>query len=410
VLRRATAVASPQGWLLVGVVYLTALLLNSRRVWHFGPDSRFYLAWAYHYGGLSEADAGRVTYEYLNQFSWFTPYCYYACDTSDPTLSYDWLYRGPEGGLVAPRVLYPLLSAPFVRLFGPIGMLVVPLVAYTACVIMVMVLANRYVGRQWSALAGLAIIVPISVTALGMYAYTEALAMAFCLACVLTLPLRRASRPVDVLLFGAFLTLFGFTRQFHPIVVAGVGAAWLAAAVTERRLRNQWFPFLGVGVGLSFVIAYLQSLIGPGYSVFAWFLEVSGAQTVGGIPAALPAVIRTIVVGEVFTAGRDFGLVVVAVLATLGLVRRWRERLSHFTFGLLAGTAVVQVLNTTPSQNRYWAMAIPVLAVVATIFIADLFTGPVQRVPQARPAIAEPAIGEKAARVRAEVEAGSTPG
>jgi hypothetical protein len=121
-------------------------------------------------------------------------------------------------------------------------------------------------------------------------------------------------------------------------------------------------------------------------------------------------VIRTIVVGEVFTAGRDFGLVVVAVLATLGLVRRWRERLSHFTFGLLAGTAVVQVLNTTPSQNRYWAMAIPVLAVVATIFIADLFTGPVQRVPQARPAIAEPAIGEKAARVRAEVEAGSTPG
>jgi hypothetical protein len=29
-------------------------------------------------------------------------------------------------------VLYPLLSAPFVRLFGPIGMLVVPLLAYTA--------------------------------------------------------------------------------------------------------------------------------------------------------------------------------------------------------------------------------------------------------------------------------------
>jgi hypothetical protein len=50
-------------------------------------------------------------------------------------------------------------------------------------------------------------------------------------------------------------------------------------------------------------------------------------------------------------------------------------------------------------------MAIPVLAVVATIFIADLFTGPAPRVPRARPAVAEPAT-----TVRAEVEAGSTPG
>ena len=40
--------------------------------WHFGPDSRFYLAWAYHYGGLSEHDAGKRSYDFLNTFQWFS--------------------------------------------------------------------------------------------------------------------------------------------------------------------------------------------------------------------------------------------------------------------------------------------------------------------------------------------------
>jgi hypothetical protein len=113
---------------------------------------------------------------------------------------------------------------------------------------------------------------------------------------------------------------------------------------------------------------------------------MSGAGTVAGIPGALPGVIRTIVAGEVFTAGRDFALVVVAVLAVLGLGWRWRERLSHFTIGMMLGTAVVQVLNTTASQNRYWAMTIPVLAVLATIFVADLFTP-----APSRPTVSAPA-------------------
>ena len=390
---RARAVATPRGWFLVGLVYLTAMLLNTRRVWHFGPDSRFYLAWAYHYGGLSEQDAGRLTYEYLNGFAWFGPYCYYACDTSDPSLSYGWLFRGEEGGMVAPRVLYPLLSAPFVRLWGPTGMLVVPLLAYTAVVVMVMVLASRYMGPRWSPLAGLAIVMPISITAFGLYAYTEALAMALCLACVLTLPLRRTTGRRDVILFAVFLVLFAFTKQFHPIVVAGVGAAWLGAALEERRVRNAWLPFLATGVVLTSVVAYVQSFMSTGYSVFAWFLEASGAHTVAGIPGALPGVLRTVVVGEVFTAGRDFGLVVMSVLAACGLVWRFRDRLSQFTLGLIGGTIVVQSLNTTPSQNRYWVMTIAVLAVVATVFVADLFTRPA-RAPAARQpepeAVAEP--------------------
>ncbi len=195
----------------------------------------------------------------------------------------------------------------------------------------------------------------------------------------------RDRRPARLLLFSVFLVLFAFTRQFHPIVVAGIGVAWLGAAISERRLRNEWLPFLGLGVALTLAVACIQSIMGPGYSVFAWFLQASGAQTVSGIPAVLPGVIRTVVVGEIFTAGRDFALVVVVVFAILGMCLRIRDRFTHFALGLLAGTALVQMLNTTASQNRYWATALPVLAVLATIFLVDTQAPRASLIRQAQP-------------------------
>src|SRR5262249_16806713 len=155
-------------------------------------------------------------------------YCYYACDTSDPSITYNWLFHGEEGGLYAQRILYPLLSAPFVRLFGPYGMLVVPFVAYTACVVMTVLLANRIAGRRWAVLGGIGVLLPISIALFSLYAYSEAPAMALLVACVLALPVGRtgASRPRHWIAFGVLLTLFAFTRQFHNALALGVILAW----------------------------------------------------------------------------------------------------------------------------------------------------------------------------------------
>src|SRR5262245_28119320 len=211
----ASGIAPLRAWALLGGVYLAAMGVSAAR-WHYGPDTRFYLAWAYHYGGLSEMAAGRRSYEFLNGFDWFAPFCWGACDTSDPAITYDWLYRGPEGGLFAQRILYPLLSAPFVRLFGPPGMLVITALAFTAYVVMVVVLANRVIGRAWAVPAGIAAILPIRVSNMALYAHPEALATALLLGCVLLLPLPRvvgASRqppatPRRLVLFALLLVLF----------------------------------------------------------------------------------------------------------------------------------------------------------------------------------------------------------
>lgn len=386
-LRRAATVAPLKGWALLGGVYLTAMVLNVWRVWHFGPDSRFYLAWAYRFGGLSEAEAGKRSYDFFNQFDWFAPFCWNACSTVDPNITYSWLFRGEEGGLFAQRILYPLLSAPFARLFGPVGMLVVPAIAYTACVIMVVIVASRLFGPRWAVLAGMATVVPISITAFGLYAYTEALAMAILMACVIMLPLRhrndsgRTSRPNrrDLIIFGGLLVLFAFTRQFHPVLVLGIACAWLGVALGRREgtgrrsWRNEWAPFVLVGVGVTVAVGIIQTLLAPGYGVVKPFLEVSGAGTIGGIPGVLPAVIGRIVAGEVDTGGRDFGLVLVAVLGAAGLVRLWRTELAKLTAGVLVGTFGLELITALPSNNRYWALSVPLLALLATGLVASIF-------------------------------------
>jgi hypothetical protein len=381
-LRRALIVAPLKGWALLGGVYLTAMLLNIWRVWHFGPDTRFYLAWAYRFGGLSEVEAGKRSYDFFNQFDWFAPFCWNACNTADPNITYSWLFRGEEGGLFAQRILYPLLSAPFARLFGPVGMLVVPVISYTACVLLVVVLASRLFGPRWAVLAGLATIVPISITAFGLYAYTEALAMALMMACVVMLPLGHTRRPVrrDLIVFGGLLVLFAFTRQFHMVLVLGIACAWLGVALRgrdgagRRSWRNEWLPFVGVGVGVTIVVGVIQTLLAPGYGVVKPFLEVSGAGTIGGIPGVLPTVIGRIVSGEVDTGGRDFGLVLVALLGVVGLVRLFPTPLATLTAGVLVGTFGLELITALPSNNRYWALSVPLLALLTTGLLASIFT------------------------------------
>src|SRR5688500_12168361 len=104
------------------------MTINAKGLWHWGPDTRYYLAMTYRYSGPSEHEAGVRTYEYLGRFAWFKDYCYFACVPRAADASFGHLFHGEAGGMVAGRVLYPLLSVPFVWLFGPQGMLVVPFV------------------------------------------------------------------------------------------------------------------------------------------------------------------------------------------------------------------------------------------------------------------------------------------
>lgn len=398
--RRAVATVPATGWLFAGALYVLTVALTALRYRQWGPDARYYLGWAYRYGGLSDAEAGRRTYEFLGSFSWFAPFCHGACGPDAPVSAYDQLFYGNTGGLVAPRVLYPLLSAPFVRLFGPQGMLVVPVVAYAVCVVLVMVLASRLVGPRWAVLAAAGVLLPVTVSRWSTYTYTEALAMALFMACVVVLPLTRRATRRDLVWFGIFLLLFAFTRQFHPIVVAGVAFAWLGTAVFGRRLVNPWLPFLGVAVGVTLLTGWLQALMAPQYSIVDSFLKHSGAGTLAGAPAGVARVAWRIVRAEVWFAGNDYPLVLVCLLAVVGIAWRYRSTLSQLALGTLLGTFLLHLLNTEPSNFRYYSIVFPVLAVLATAVVAQLFGSATP------PAFAAPGTTAGPASVRLSQRAG----
>jgi hypothetical protein len=88
----------------------------------------------------------------------------------------------------------------------------------------------------------------------------------------------------------------------------------------------------------------------------------------------LPSVIGRIITGEIYLAGRDFGLVVLAILGAIGLATQFRTQLAQLTAGMLVGTFGLVLVTTLPSQNRYWALSVPLLALLATGFLKSVFS------------------------------------
>lgn len=402
-LRRAGSVAPPGGWLMVGLAFALMVGHTLDRLRQWGPDSRYYLAWAYRYGGLSEREASARAYEFLGSYDWFRVFCVNnGCWPTEPGAASTFLFHGLTGDLVAPRVLYPLLSAPFVRLFGPQGMLAVSLLAYAGVIVLVMVLASRLLGPRWAVLAGMAIVLPVSVSRWATYAYTESLSMLVCLASIAVLPIGRRARRRDVVLFGGLLILFALTRQFHLVVAAGVAAAWLAAAISGRRLRNEWLPFLAVAIGVVVVGTALMAVAAPQYSAVDWFLRYSGAGTLAGVPATVPHVVWRIVRADLDFIRIDLVLMLLLGLALLGVILRIRSALAHVTIGAVLGTLLLNVLNTQPSFFRYYALVMPLLAVLAAAAVADLvrWRAPAQAVPRPVAPPERPAVDSLAVRAR----------
>jgi hypothetical protein len=85
-------------------------------------------------------------------------------------------------------------------------------------------------------------------------------------------------------------------------------------------------------------------------------------------------VIGRIVAGEIYVAGRDFALVVLAILGAIGLATQFRTQLAQLTAGMSVGIFALTLVTALPSQNRYWTLAVPLLALLATGFLKSLFS------------------------------------
>ncbi len=382
-----TTALPPTGWLLLLVLFLACgwATIVTRTQWV--SDSRLYLAYTYWYLGHSQQESFALTKHLLENMDGVGP-CGF-CWSSAPRYAF---FHGPYGAVVGPRALYPLLSVPFVGLFGYWGMLVVPVITFAATVVLLVVFVSRLYGPRWALAAGVVLILSTTIERWSLMAMTEAPAMLFTTAMLFVLPLGRRTGRRDLVWFVVLLELALFTRQFAAIIPVAICLVWFVVWLRDRRFVNPWFSFaLASGIaGIATLV--IQSNVAvwvfganAGYSYKEHFFHnVKYFPGYGGGKLSLPHTLWR--VAKVM-AEQDFGylrgdVLVLAVLgvALVGAVWRFRSEVSALAVGMFVATYALNFVIVLPTYFRYASPQYGYFLLAAIALLADVF-GPRRRRP-----------------------------
>lgn len=342
-------------WLVVTVAFGVSYLAAIRYRTVFTPDSAYYVGMSLWFGGMSQEDAWRAATEIPYSFGWHP---------ATQEQMFGW-------GLVAPRVVLPLLGVPFTAAFGVFGLAVVTGIAMAALVgVLTWTLRARF-----GVVAALVPVILVTTSYLLMYfgvaMLTESLT-ALWTALIMVAVWRyqdRGSRRALVMA-GVLTVVLAFTRQATFVVAGAVVVAWLAALVLRQDHRKWLGPALVVG-GTALVTQVLQMVLFPGFSQAGQFMKATGTDSLADAIRATPRLAWRILRDDLNTfIAADRPLLTLIALATVGALLAWRKSSAHLLVGALIGIALYNYTNGTSSQFRY-AMPGLVFFVVAA---AELIT------------------------------------
>lgn len=354
------SVAPIRLWVALGGVFGLMTFISWRESDGFVPDSRYYVARAYHFAGSSQDEAAAIVKVFTDQRGW---------SPLDATTLFTW-------DLVEPRIVYPLLSAPFVWLFGVRGMYVIPVLSMAFLILGMFAFASRRYGARAAFLSCLLVSVSFYMMWFGTAMLTEGLSAALGAAILMTTPLHAERGRRALILCGVLIVALAFTRQAAVLPAGGIAGAWIGSVIAERRLRTPWAPFAAVSVGLAVGVQLLQSWIWPSFSVFTYYKQKTGTTELGEAVNAAPDVLWNIIVSDYNNyVDRDRPLLILLALALVASVALIKRAESHLFLGALGAAIVLNTLNTVPTGFRY---AMPILAfvmVVVAAFIGDRWPG-----------------------------------
>lgn len=324
-----------------GIVVLTfavGYLAVARTRPLFQPDARYYLAMSFWFSGDSQEAAHARLTDYLAPIGMEVP--------SEEQL-FGW-------GLVQPRVVLPALAAPFVKLFGPDGMLIVTGAAALALTI----LLTWLLARRFGYLPAVATMVLVSASPLIVWfnvaMLTESLSALWgALAVLLAWWYRR--RPGWKLVAGLVLVtlISAFTRQATFIVAGAFVLAWLLGSIVERRNSSWAVPALAVSA-TAIGAQLLQSLLFPSFSQLDQFLKQAGVETVGDAILAVPRMVFHLLRTDIRTfMEQDHALLILIVLASASALIFFQREESHLLLGAVLGIALYNITNGVPTSFRY---------------------------------------------------------
>jgi len=321
------------------------------------PDTQYYLGWTYRLLGYSPAESAQLVYDYVKTNGVFAPY--------------DGLWDWQLGTLsTRPRLLLPVLSVPFVLLFGPGGIVVIPGLAFVAAVYLIYRFARIHASAQAAAPATiLPLLSPLAVW-WSVGGLTDSLALLLHVALLTLLPWSKAATWKTVLGIAAVTALTGGARFIAPFTVAAVAALWLWAMRNQQGRRWSWTAAAG-GAAAGLIVAMLWtslasrpltmanqlgavlgSRLKPGQSLISWYLN------------DFPSVLK--LEWTYLVASPPMLLLLVTSLAACVVGRR--TVIPWLVLPAAAGAIGVMIVNPADTVFRY-ELPVLVALVAATAFL-----------------------------------------
>lgn len=344
-------------WAIVLGSFVVGYVGYVKRTVFFYPDSRYYLAMSYLFGGESPDDARALTEAALVGYDIPVP---------ETDVLFGW-------GLVQPRVVLPILAALPVKWFGPYGLVAVVLLIDIAMTVVFTIVLQRRLGNVAAITAMLLINTSPYLQGFKGGALTESLsALWTVLSLICAWKWIQLRKPW--LLVALVLTVLGsaFTRQATFIVAGAFAVAWVLGSLIARK-NNEWmWPAIITGV-TSVAAQVFQTLVFPTFSQAGQYMRMTETDSVLGAILATPKLVVGILVNEIGTfLTEDLSLLVFILLALAGMVFFIKRVESHLLIGAILGVALYNITNGNATQFRYavpglifYALAVGVLAAYA---------------------------------------------
>jgi hypothetical protein len=324
-------------WLIAAVTWVLGYLSYIRNLGLYFYDSRYYMAYAFWFSGDSQQVARDKTAAFFAAHNIVMP-------STDVTFGW---------GLVQPRVVLPLLSAPFMGL-GPYGLAVIPALASIAFTIVALILMKRRYGN----LAAIATIV-LALASFHIMIYmtamlTESLsALWSALALLVAWRYMRTRQWWLLVIVGGITLLSAFTRQATLIMAGAFVAAWLLGMLVSLRWRSPWmWPAIVVGataVGAQIV----QTLVFP-FSQASQFMRITGSSTLTEAIGHVPGLAKLLLVTDIKDfMQNDKPLLFILFLSVGAMILFWRHEEAHLLFGAILAVALYNITNGTSTTFRY---------------------------------------------------------
>jgi hypothetical protein len=356
------------GALVVLAATATAAVWTYASTHQIFPDSQWYLIYTYHYMGYDNAHGEQIVLDYVRDNGVFEPYDYLWA--SKPfTLSY------------RPRVLLPLLSIPFVALFGPGGIVVVPGLAFAGAMLLIYRFATVHASVPAAAVASVLAVASPLVAKWCVGGLTDSLALLLHTAMLLLLPWRRPATRWTVAGLAAVTFVAGTARVITPYTVATVAAVWCWAMWRDRGRWRSWTAAAAGAAAGVVAGAVWTKLVSAPFSSRDHFFSMTGgrARTLGEAMPWYREVVPTALSREATAVLSSWPLVLLLVLSLIACLVAWRTVVPWLVASAWLGATGIFLTAPYMTMFRYELPMLPALVVAVAVLADRAYRGLVTR-------------------------------